>query len=161
MDNNIEKAKMLYEIEKCFVKTEIKQQKKSVIFLGIAIALAGITLFAINVAIGLSLSDLDEYAKNAWIIAGINAVLLCIPVACMIPKPIDDPDKAALRIRDALLNDLQQDFDDKLHTMQDNIERIDQWGKDFKAFTEGGVTALIPLVKTVVEMVNKPTKKDH
>ncbi|MCL1048639.1 hypothetical protein L2755_03180 [Shewanella abyssi] len=154
MKMNIEKLQMLYSLEKSLLKAEIKQQRKAALLLAISIAFFALTVLAINVAIYLNIAELGIYAQKAWWLVVLNGILTLIPATMLLLHSKNDSgNETAIEIRDALADALKTDLEASAMDVAVTIERMHKIGKDIKTFSEGGIGALVPIVKLATEIV--------
>lgn len=159
MKHQIDKMQMLYDIEKSLLSLEVAKQKKSAVFIAATIVLLGLALLTANVAVYLHFSELHFFAQKAWIMVAINIVLSFIPLYLIRSAEQKSPAvEAAESIRDSLFNDLKSGVESSVTDLTESVEKMHRFGKDIKQFSEGGLTALIPIIKLASETVGK--KKD-
>jgi hypothetical protein len=156
MSNQIEKLQMLFTLEKSLLAVQYSQQKKQAILLSIVIVFFLLTILAVNAALFFHLSDFGEYAVSAWKIVGLNTVLALIPLGLLFSNRQKTPPENAVKdIRDALLSDLKEQAESNIIDVQESIEKIQNLSRDIKTFSEGGLKALIPVIKLAAEVVDK------
>lgn len=156
MKHQIDKLQMLYDIEKSLLSLEVTKQKKSAVYVAVAITLLGLSLLTANLAVYLHLSELHFFAQKAWIMVGVNVGIALIPLFLIRSAEKTSPAvEAAQAIRDTLLNDLKQGVETSFVDIADSVEKLHRFGKDVKQFSEGGLTALIPIIKLASETVAK------
>ena len=161
MSKQIDKLQLLFTLEKSLWSAQYQQQKKQFLLVSIAIAFGLLAVLAANVAVFLHLSELTTYAKNAWIIVAINLVLVFILVVLLVSHAKKSPpEQAANNIRDALIEEIKTNTESSLQDVQKSIEQVQQLRKDIKMFSEGGLTALIPLIKLAAEVTGKKGDKN-
>ncbi|MCL1094043.1 hypothetical protein [Shewanella kaireitica] len=155
MKMNIEKLQMLYSLEKSLLKAEVKRQRKAALLLAISIAFFALTVLAINVAIYLSIAELGVYAQKAWWLVALNGIFTAIPASMLLLHSKNETaNETAVEIRDALADALKNDIETSVQDVAVTIERMSQIGKDIKTFSEGGIGALVPIVKLATEIVS-------
>ncbi|WP_282167316.1 hypothetical protein [Shewanella japonica] len=153
MKMDFEKIQMLYSLEKSLLKTELKHQRKAAFLLAIAMSFFALTVLALNVAIYLSIADLGIYAQKAWWLVALNGTFTVIPGLLLLAHSNHQPDAAAMEIRDALADSLKTELTNTAEDVTITVERMQRIGKDIKAFSEGGIAALVPIVKLASEVV--------
>lgn len=156
MSNQIEKLQMLITLEKSLLSVQYNQQKKQAILLSIVIVFFLLTILAVNAALFFYLSDLSEYAVSAWKMAVLNAVLALIPIGGIFSnRQKSPPENAAMGIRNALISDLKEQAEKNIVDITESIEKIQNFSRDIKTFSDGGLKALIPIIKLASEVVDK------
>ena len=161
MSNQMEKLEMLITLEKSLLFVQYNQQKKQAILLSIVIVFFLLTVLAVNAALFFHLSDFSEYAVSAWKLAAFNAVLALIPLRLLFSnRHKSPPENAAMNIRNALLSDFKQQAESNIADVNEGIEKIQNLSRDIKTFSDGGLKALIPIIKLASEVVDKKSDKN-
>ncbi|WP_440875907.1 hypothetical protein [Thalassotalea sp. PLHSN55] len=161
MNNQIDKLQMLITLEKGMLSDKYQQQKKQAFLTAITVAFFMLIILAINVALFCHISDFPLYAKSAWTIAALNALLALIPLGLLLTnRKQSAPEGAANEIREALIADLKRNVEANVVDIKQSIEKVQSFSKDIKMFSEGGLTALIPIIKLASGVIdNKSDKK--
>lgn len=159
MNNQIEKLQMLIALEKSILAAEYGKQKKQAFLIALTLAFFVLSVLAVNVALFFHVSDVPEYASSAWVMVGLNTFLAAIPGTIVLTnRGKSGPEIAAYDIRDALAGDLKESAESGFKDMQQSLEKIHNIGKDIKTFSEGGINALIPVIKLASEVLDKKDK---
>ncbi|WP_019028027.1 hypothetical protein [Colwellia piezophila] len=159
MSNQIEKLQMLITLEKSLLFVQYNQQKKQAILLSIVIVFFLLTVLSVNAALFFHLSDFSEHAVSAWKMVALNTLLALIPLGLLFSnRQKSAPENAVKDIRDALLSDLKEQAESNIINVQESIEKIQNFSRDIKTFSDGGLKALIPIIKLASEVIDK--KKD-
>lgn len=156
MDKQIDKLQMLITLEKGMFKDQYQHQKKQAILAAVTVAFLMLIIITINVAIFCHISDLHGYAKNAWIVSALNGMLAMIPLGLLLStRQQTAPEHAANEVREALIADLKNNVETSVTDIKESIEKVQSFGRDIKTFSEGGLTALIPIIKLASGVMDK------
>lgn len=160
MKKQIDKLQMLITLEKGIFAENLKHQKKQALLVAMAVLFLMLIILSVNVAIFCHISELNEYAKSAWILAGINVLLAIIPTVLIFStRQKSAPETAAYEIREALIAELKGNIEAGVTDINHSIDKIQEVSQDIKTFTEGGLNALIPIIKMASGVIDKKRKK--
>lgn len=155
MNKQIDKLEMLFTLQKSVFCAQLAHQKKQALLIAIVVAFFILVVIAINAALFFHLNDNIEFAKNAWLMAALNTVLAFIPLGITFTqRQVSAPESAANEIREALLSELKDNVETSYSEVKQGIDKVQGLSKDIKTFSEGGLTALIPMIKLASTIVS-------
>lgn len=162
MNNQIDKLQMLITLEKGMLRDQYQHQKKQAILTAITVALFILILLFVNIAIFCHISDFPVYAKSAWVITCLNGLLAMFPLGLLLStRQITASKNAANEVREALIADFKDNIESSIFDVKESIEKVQSFSKDIKTFSEGGLTALIPIIKLASGVVDNKSNKTN
>ena len=155
MNEFVMKLRILMRAEVTLFKADAQRRANMALLGAISIGCVFVALIFVNMGLFFRLTDSDLDSRAAFILAGGNLALAVVPFLFRRQAKAGPEEQMVREIREMAAEDVSKDLDAVAKEVADIGAGINQVRSGVAAFNSGGMSALMPGVNLVIEMLKK------
>jgi len=149
------KLRILFRAEMTLVRAEAQRRAHMAMFAAVSLGCVFVALAFVNVGLFFWLTDLANYARAAFILAGGNLVLALIPHLLRQRSKPGSEEQMVREIRDMALEEVSNEIDGVAGNVAALGSAAQQLRSGVASFAGGGLSTLAPALTLVIDLLKK------